>query len=207
MLATWVAWLLVTGSGQSCDPAVALRRPSLMGLTPLRSPFSSVDRMLKAPARRLRQAADGEVAPVIVCLKSKEDGGEAFVLVESSAAGGYGSNVVTGLRLSISPPAGLRPLAQELQPAHARSEVCVATRSFGRATAFSNGLRLGMTREQVRALLGSPTGSAGRTWRYLDDRRSVPGDCPRGSADYAELTVTFGQEGAVEIRVEQSDMR
>jgi len=207
MLTALISSLVLAGA-QGCDPQVALRRPTLLGLEPLRTPFARIDRGLPAPARRLRDPAWGEVAPFAVCLKGAGEGGEAFLLVESSAAGGYGANSVTGFRLSLRPPKGPRSLPPELQPAGAQPGTCAVTRSFDRTTALSNGLKLGMLREEVTALLGRPTETSGTTWRYLDDRRaSKSSACPPASADFAELSVTFGPDGAHEIYVDRSDMR
>lgn len=203
---SWVtiAVALTLAAGEPASRARALR-PSLLGIRPLESKFARMAaRFPSAP--RTKVVRDSDPAPTVLCFRSKDATSPVFLLVESAAAGGYG-DVVTGLALSADPPFATPP---EGEPSRASwQHLCrVAPRVTSRL-AFSNGLRLGLSRDAVIRLLGEPTEASGDelTWRS-DLRPPSPPVSGRNSSfeDYAEIVVELRDGKVSSVHVERSDM-
>jgi len=201
-------FLLVANAG----PPREVLRPSLIGIEPLHTQFAEVGRILgAAPWARLESG--GESRPVVMCYSSIRR--DAFLLVESDAAGGYGEQEVTGFVLTEREPK-LREDTRgtdRSSPAVA-SNLCRESALVSRGLQFSNGLRLGMTQAQVLALLGPPTSTRDATLTYRRDDRRGPPDAgpgsPRGGGsqaeDYAVVEVEVKDDHVYAVRVDRSNM-
>ena len=206
-------------AGPGGQPAVAppdaggdRMRPTVLGIEPLRSPFSSVAPVL-GDAPPARDRLGGESTPVVLCYHPRDRDSGPFLLVESGAAGGYGGSSVTGFRLMREPPKTLRavpeaPGGTPAGPGEEGARLCRQAAGPDVPWRLSNGLELGMSRRQIVALLGAPSVEFESRLVYERDDREGP-DAKGGPAagDYALIEVQFVGDSVQAIRVERSDMK
>ncbi|WP_242344708.1 hypothetical protein [Anaeromyxobacter terrae] len=137
-----LAIALLAGSGNSKPPAGWV--PSLLDCSPQKCTFADIRTHLgDVPVSRSRE---GEPQ---LCYAAERRGDGAAVVFQSVAD--YVELGVTSIRLVAAPP----PTA-----------TCKAIKGITAAIAFSNGLRLGLTRAEVRRLLGPPDSSSGRALKW-----------------------------------------
>jgi len=122
--------------------------PAVLGIVPGRTEIADAMRTL-GPAERFRN----EEGTVCYCYASARPGDATVLVLESDAAGGYGLSV-TGYALRLA--------------AHDDVErsVCHSTDRVSRSVVLSNGLRLGMSRSDIRAALGKPSRTTPETLHY-----------------------------------------
>jgi hypothetical protein len=187
-------------------------RPTVLGIEPLRSPFSSVAPVL-GDAPQARDRLGGESTPVVLCYHPRDRESGPFLLVESGAAGGYGTSSVTGFRLMREPPKTLRavpevPGGTPAGPGEEGARLCRQAAGPDVPWRLSNGLELGMSRRQIVALLGAPSVEFESRLVYERDDRGGP-DAKGGPAagDYALIEVQFVGDSVQAIHVERSDMK
>jgi hypothetical protein len=193
------------------DTGVDRMRPTVLGIEPMRSPFSSVAPLL-GDAPQARDRLGGESTPFVLCYHPRGRESGPFLLVESGAAGGYGRGPVTGFRLLREPPKTLRavretPAGTPAGPGEEGSRLCRPAAGPDVPWRFSNGLELGMSRRRIRELLGAPSVEFESRLVYERGDRNGPGaEGGPAPGDYARIDVELVGDSAQAIHVVRSDM-
>ena len=202
MVGSAVMLLLLASAGGT---AVADVAASVVGIVPLRTTVAEAVRRL-GDAPSVECGTCGESDPVARCYFGGSGDDRTFLLVESDAAGGYGKTV-TGFILTQEPP-DLRIAGAERQSGRGVEGLCSETALVKSGISLSNGLRLGMGREEAIRRLGTPTSETSSDLYYLRERlpgrRHQAGSEP--SADIAALRVEFKANRITLIHVERSDL-
>lgn len=203
-----VMMLLVSNA----SPPQGLMRPSIIGIEPLRTNVAEAGRILGI-APWARESDGSESSPVVMCYSSIAR--DAFLLVQSGAAGGYGKHDVTGFVLTEREPK-LRAVTRSTDRSSraVSSNLCRESALVSRGLELSNGLRLGMSQAEVVALIGPPTSTRGATLMYRrDDRVSLPdagsgspGEGDSQAGDYAVVAVEPKDDHVYAVSVERSNM-
>lgn len=188
-------------------------RPSILGIEPLRTPFSTAKQILgEVPWTREDTTEEGN--PILLCYYGGPRGDRTFLLIESDASGGYGHDTVTGFHLSRGQPKHLQvvSLAEADSPANIATRggrLCRESKSGHQEIALSNGLRLGLRRAKVVGLLGPPTSESNTTLIYVRDNRAeapVPSGAAGFQGDYAKIEIELVGNKVTSIHVQRSSM-
>ena len=183
-------------------------RPNILGVVPLRTSFSELESLFGSTPRARGPSPDGP-SVIVACYYGGAGADRTFVLFESGPNGGYGQ-VVSGFVVTSLEPSDLRPDTRAGAPADGlRVGVALCSESIRirRDIGLSNGLRLGMNRQEVFEILGSKGGRiVDSSLVYTRDDRVLGGKRPKGPSDWAEVSVLFSGERVCSIRSNRSEM-
>lgn len=166
--------------------------PAVLGVVPGRDALEAVRRAIGEATRVEGSSGAGDGPPVRLCYVPA-DGGDATVLLFDAQYDARGEVVEAYVLADAAPP--------EVQ-----GTPCAVSRRVWRGLALSNGLRLGMTRAEVVARMGPPTGGAGGelSWERWTGRLDPNGV---GLDGYEGMRLLFVRERLTAIEVFRAEWR